>query len=171
MKRNQMPWTIGLKLENEMRENPVVEHRKVTLDCDVVTLSDDWLKTLFPNDDPFIRTWDRRPGFSTMFPHWLICTYGIYLHTDQNYPDYCHHLVLRSDGFALRGVDGQLSVMERGDYIVFHSKSPHELFPLTPDAKWYFAASIDNDRHCPSSETIPLLLDYVQLKACEIPNG
>jgi hypothetical protein len=63
--------------------------------------------------------------------HWLATRSGTPFHTDPAYPRYTHHLIIRNDGFRLRGVEDRpdATPLTRGTAYCLDAHSPHQVVP------------------------------------------
>ncbi|HKE70555.1 MAG TPA: hypothetical protein VKB55_14945 [Nocardioidaceae bacterium] len=60
--------------------------------------------------------------------HWLVTRSGTPFHADPAYPRYTHHLIVRNDGFRLRGVeDPDLPPFTPGMLYCLDAHSPHQV--------------------------------------------
>ena len=143
--------------------NPVIEHALVPLPADVLTPSVEDLRQVFPGAKQSLKTWGRTPGvLNGVEPHWIGVHKQTPLHVDPMYPRYTHHLLLRVDDFALRGVDKVGCPLIRGSYVVVDTHSPHQLFARTKSAVWYLAVSMDSPVKLPRTEVLPALIRYAK---------
>jgi hypothetical protein len=63
--------------------------------------------------------------------HWLVTRGGTPMHTDPAYARYTHHLILRNDGFRLRGAEDRPDAMplKVGAMYCLDAHSPHQVVP------------------------------------------
>lgn len=63
--------------------------------------------------------------------HWLATRSGTALHMDKTYIRYTHHMVLRNDGWRIRGLydDDDLPEMVPGTIYCLDTHSPHQVVP------------------------------------------
>lgn len=146
--------------------------------CDVT----DWKPGTRLLDDqsafPFVWTWDLGMGFDGLAPtaaleiamgpgkgrklrswghdddgvHWLATRAGANLHTDRNYARYSHHVIVRNDGWRLRGVDDGRRIMPLMPGVMYclDTWSPHAIVPdLRLNAKPLYKVQIAVDRDEP----------------------
>lgn len=122
-----------------------------------------------------LKSWGHYPEDSSVgevHPHWLVTRGGTAMHTDPAYARYTHHLILRNDGFALRGADesprGDLAAMplKVGAMYCLDAHSPHQVVPdprLTFLGKpiYKVQAAVDTDQPLDPDEVWDLLLPMI----------
>ena len=155
-----MDWKWEKELRPGMTTHPILHSEVVKLPETLFTPDDDSLAQIFPGNAQSLKTWGRTKGVKRMDAHWIGVRKQTPLHFDPAYPRYTHQLLLRVDGFTLRGVDKQELELERGTYLLLDAHSPHQLYSIAEEALWYVAVSIDADDPQEAETMIPWLLDY-----------
>ena len=156
-----MNWSWSKPLSDGMTSNPVLYMQNVDLDDDVLWPSNEGLARIFPTEKHLLKTWNRTEGVKALDPHWIGVRQQTPLHYDPAYPRFTHHLLLRVDGFVLRGISKvETPKLGRGAYLVLDTHSPHQLFAKSKSDIWYVAASIDDHIAHPPEEMIPWLVNY-----------
>ena len=156
-----MNWPWAKPLTPNMIPNPVLYMQNVPMGDDVCWPSDESLAEIFPTPSHSLKTWNRTEGVKELDPHWIGVRKQTPLHYDPAYPRYTHHLLVRVDGFVLRGINQvETPRLGRGAYLVLDTHSPHQLFAKNKTDMWYVAASSDDHVIHPPEEMIPWLVGY-----------
>jgi hypothetical protein len=95
----------------------------------VVDVSDDVLDRAFGGGGrgQKLRSWGHSGDHGA---HWLATRSGTALHTDTAYSRYTHHLILRNDGWRIRGMSDDLHPpMVPGAMYCLDTHSPHRVVP------------------------------------------
>lgn len=154
-------WDIELK-PHQLR-NPVMYWQMVDLPEDMLIPCEDDLRKIFTTNQQSLKTWGRTSGqINGTEPHWIGVHKQTPLHMDPAYPRYTHHLLLKVDGFSLRGVDKVELPLQRGIYVQIDTHSPHQLYAKEDKALWYLAVSMDSKTPVSKGYAIPNLIRYAQ---------
>jgi hypothetical protein len=97
----------------------------VTVSVRLPEVSDEELEPAFgPGRSRKLKSWGHDEGGV----HWLVTRGGTDLHTDPTYLRYTHHLVVRNDGFRIRGFSDEAHPpMVPGTMYCLDTHSPHEV--------------------------------------------
>lgn len=147
-------WDIELK--PWQYANPVIEVIPVT----GVTFQFDEYKLLsvLTAKGHQLKTWGGAQ--STSEPHFIGVKKQTPIHTDPRYPRWSWQLILKVDAFSLRGINKQETELKDNLLILLDTHSPHQLFALTPKAKYYLAVSIDSKERLLASEVKDRLIEF-----------
>lgn len=152
-------WDIELKPHQV--SNPVMYSTIVDLPADLLLPHENELRKIFVTEKQSLKTWGRTSGeLNGTEPHWIGVHKQTPLHVDPAYPRYTHHLLLKVDGFCLRGVDKVETPLVRGTYAQIDTHSPHQLYAKTDTALWYLAVSMDSKTPLSKGYVIPNLIRY-----------
>ena len=109
-----------------------------------------------------LRSWGHDPDGV----HWLATVNGTILHTDPAYRRYTFHLVVRNDGWRIRGIsDEHHPPMTPGALYCLDTHSPHAVvrddrLPWTPPG-YKLQIALDADEILTAQEVWPLLRRYL----------
>jgi hypothetical protein len=124
------------------------------------TYSDDMLNEVYGGKGR-IRSW----GHDDEGVHWLTTRRGTTLHRDPAYTRYTHHLLLRNDGFRLRGLlddPDDRPQLVAGHLYCLDTHSPHQVTVDTrfqvPDPVYKFQLAVDRDQPLQPAEALNLLV-------------
>jgi len=112
--------------------------------------------------------------------HWLATRSGTPYHTDPAYARYTHHLIVRNDGFRLRGQEDRpdAPILRPGVYYCLDAHSPHQ---VVEDKRlsslrlgggkpvYKLQVAFDTDEPYEPGDALPILLD--KLNGGEIRDG
>jgi hypothetical protein len=109
-----------------------------------------------------IKSW----GHDAEGVHWLATRGGTPYHTDPNYARFTHHLLVRNDGWRIRGFsDERHPVMEPGALYCLDTHSPHEVVRddrLPWGMRGYkLQVAVDRDEPLTPSEAWALLSPWI----------
>jgi len=157
------PWDRPLR--EDQISNPILETLQLGAEVILPAPSDSALDTLFPGTGHQLKTWARTPGIKLKDPHWIGVKKGTPLHTDPGYPRYSHQLMVRSDGWIIRGTSLEELPLSRGLAFCIDTYSPHQLRESTRPVKgaspfYYVAASIDADEPLSLRSVIGALVGF-----------
>lgn len=109
-----------------------------------------------------IRSW----GHDANGVHWLLTRGGTGLHDDRAYRRFTHHLLLRNDGFRIRGLDDEEwhPPMTPGCLYCLDTHSPHEVvrddrLPQTGPYKAQIA--VDDEEVIQPAFVVPLIIPWL----------
>jgi hypothetical protein len=151
------------RLRPDQRRIPVVWMVQATIALPTVTDLD--LEPAFgPGAARQLKSW----GHDEAGVHWLATRKGTGLHTDPAYARYSHHLIVRNDGWRIRGIDDDLHPpMVRGALYCLDTHSPHEVtddprMPCDWSPRFKVQLVFDHDRMHKPGEVFPLLRAYLE---------
>lgn len=101
--------------------------------------------------------------------HWLGTRTGTFMHQDTTFTRYTHHLLLRNDGYRIRGLDDteRHPLMVPGVMYCLDTHSPHQVVAddrLSPEAGkpvYKLQIAVDRDEPLSPQEAWPLLARYL----------
>ena len=141
--------------------NPVVAYTEIELSDAYICPDNKTMDNLFPVKNQSLRTWGRSVGqHKGMDPHWMRIKRGTPLHTDPLYERYSHHLVLKAEGYGLRGHDKVEKKIKRGTVYVLDVHSPHQVTYHDENNLWYLSVSMDSNQILDWDVSIPVLCEY-----------
>jgi len=153
-------YPIKAGLKPGMRPDPIVMLAH-TPPLGLPVPSDADLAVVFPTGKHSLKTWGRAPGvLNGTEPHWIGVHGAQPLHTDAAYPRYTHQLLLRCDDFTLRGFAKRDYAVQRGDYVVVDTHSPHQLYSRSKGARWYVGVSMDYGTPLNPDFALKVLIHY-----------
>ena len=153
--------SFDVPLKDFQISNPVVAITNIDLSDMYICPTNETMDNLFPVKNQSLRTWGRAVGqHKGNDPHWMRIKKGTPLHTDPLYQRYSHHLVLKADGYGLRGYDKVETQIGRGTVYVLDVHSPHQVTYHDENNLWYLSVSMDCDSIMDWQESIPILCEY-----------
>ena len=99
-------------------------------------------------------------------PHWVATKNGIWMHTDDETPQFVHCLKIRvDDGQYAEGHLGCTLDLKRGTYYSFDCRKPHAVkidkSKVTREGDlWNVSIVIDSDVYIPPEIAIPRIIEY-----------
>jgi hypothetical protein len=158
--REVMDLKWDYKLKPDQRSNPVVYAIEIKLPDSFCNYPESDLLKIFPENKHSLKTWGDTLGVSTDKPHWIGVRKPTSLHTDPKYSRYTHHLMVKADNVSLRGMDKVETQVNRGQFLILDTHSPHQLIANDKKSQWYLAISMDSAEIIIPSIAIPQLMAY-----------
>lgn len=155
-------WKPGTALRPDQATQPVLWVCEVDVDLSRVDASTAVLERGFgPGRSRRLRSW----GHDEDGVHWLATRGGLGLHTDPNYARFTHHLIVRNDGWRLRGVDDgkRIRMLTPGVMYCLDTWSPHAIVPdlrINPRPIYKVQIAVDRDEALEPAVAMRLLLPW-----------
>jgi hypothetical protein len=115
------------ELSGDQRAFPLVWVEQFSEVVPSIDVSDAMLERAFgPGTSRKLKSWGHSGPVGV---HWLATRSGTPMHTDPAYSRYTHHLILRNDGFRLRGLEDRPDsiILRPGAFYCLDAHSPHQV--------------------------------------------